>query len=111
MKILSAALIAFLIPSAGPAVCQEVRPLVELGGDGPNHYDTNLLDFCANDHNENLAYIYFTERRADKMHGGTRCATAMSSCSSRPKASSRGCSRTQRIFPRSFHPQRPSANY
>jgi len=38
---------------------------IDPGGDAPDHYRINLLGFCANDHNENLAYIYFTERWAD----------------------------------------------
>jgi hypothetical protein len=29
--------------------------------------DTGLLGMCANDHNENLAYIYFTERKIDEI--------------------------------------------
>ena len=31
------------------------------------HWETALLGFCANDHNENLAYIYFIQRWADEI--------------------------------------------
>jgi hypothetical protein len=31
-------------------------------GEGADHFSTNLLGWSANNHNENLAYIYFTER-------------------------------------------------
>jgi hypothetical protein len=31
------------------------------------HWETALLGFCANDHNESLAYIYFIERWADEI--------------------------------------------
>ncbi len=35
--------------------------------DDPNRWHISLLGLCANDHNENLAYIYFTERWADEI--------------------------------------------
>lgn len=35
--------------------------------DNPDHWHTALLGFCANDHNENLAYIYFVERWTDEI--------------------------------------------
>ena len=35
--------------------------------DNPDHWHTALLGICANDHNENLAYIYFIERWADEI--------------------------------------------
>lgn len=35
------------------------------GLEAPGHERVGLLGFCANDHNENLAYIYFTERWTD----------------------------------------------
>jgi hypothetical protein len=38
---------------------------IDPGRDGTDHFRVNLLGFCANDHNENLAYIYFTERWTD----------------------------------------------
>jgi hypothetical protein len=37
------------------------------GDDNPDHWHVALLGMCANDHNENLAYIYFIERWADKI--------------------------------------------
>lgn len=40
---------------------------IDRGSDAPDHYRINLLGFCASDHNENLAYIYFTERWADEI--------------------------------------------
>jgi hypothetical protein len=54
--------------SAAEVLKIEGKPdAIDSGGDAPNHYDINLLGFCANDHNENLAYIYFTERWADEI--------------------------------------------
>jgi len=35
--------------------------------DDPDHWQQMLLGDCANDHNENLAYIYFIERWADEI--------------------------------------------
>jgi hypothetical protein len=35
--------------------------------DNPDHWHTDLLGICANDHNERLAYIYFTERWTDEI--------------------------------------------
>jgi hypothetical protein len=35
--------------------------------DNPDHRHTALLGFCAGDHNETLAYIYFIERWADEI--------------------------------------------
>lgn len=35
------------------------------GIEAPGHQQVGLLGFCANDHNENLAYIYFAERWTD----------------------------------------------
>jgi hypothetical protein len=35
------------------------------GLEAPGHEQVGLLGFCSNDHNENLAYIYFTERWTD----------------------------------------------
>lgn len=35
--------------------------------DNPDHWHTALLGICANDHNEELAYIYFIERWADEI--------------------------------------------
>jgi hypothetical protein len=35
---------------------------IDRGDDNPNHFDINLLGICADNRNENLAYIYFTER-------------------------------------------------
>lgn len=41
---------------------------IDRGGDvSPDHWSTALLGVCANDHNENLAYIYFIERWADEI--------------------------------------------
>jgi hypothetical protein len=40
---------------------------IDPGGDSPDHWQTQLLGFGANDHNENLAYIYFIERWADEI--------------------------------------------
>jgi hypothetical protein len=62
--------LSLLRPGMGPAEVLKIEgepDAIDSGGDAPNHYDVNLLGFCANDHNENLAYIYFTERRADKI--------------------------------------------
>jgi SanA protein len=47
---------------------------IDSGGDAPDHYRANLLGLCSNNHNENLAYIYFVERwtheiaRRDPLH-------------------------------------------
>ena len=47
---------------------------IDAGGDAPDHYRVNLLGLCANNHNENMAYIYFVERwvneiaRRDPLH-------------------------------------------
>jgi len=35
--------------------------------DNPDHWRMALLGYCSNDHNENLAYIYFIERWADEI--------------------------------------------
>lgn len=40
---------------------------VDPGGSDPDHWHTNLLGVCANNHNENLAYIYLTERWTDEI--------------------------------------------
>jgi hypothetical protein len=40
---------------------------IDRGTDNPDHYHVALLGLCANDHNENLAYIYFVERWADEI--------------------------------------------
>ncbi len=40
---------------------------IDRQADNPDHWHTALLGFCANDHNENLAYIYFVERWADEI--------------------------------------------
>jgi hypothetical protein len=56
---------AKLRPGMSPAEVLRIEgtpDAIDPGGDGPDHYGINLLGFCANDHNENLAYIYFTER-------------------------------------------------
>jgi hypothetical protein len=37
---------------------------IDSGDDRPDHGRSALLGICANDHNENLAYIYFVERWA-----------------------------------------------
>lgn len=37
------------------------------GEQDADHWHTNLLGDCANDHNENLAYIYFSERWTDEI--------------------------------------------
>jgi hypothetical protein len=59
---------SLLRPGMSPAEVLKIEgkpDAIDPGGDAPNHYDINLLGFCANDHNENLAYIYFTERWTD----------------------------------------------
>jgi hypothetical protein len=46
-----------------------IRPspdAIDQSGD-PDHWHQMLLGYCANDHNENLAYIYFIERWADEI--------------------------------------------
>jgi hypothetical protein len=40
---------------------------MDRGTSDTDHRHTNLLGFCANDHGENLAYIYFTERWTDEI--------------------------------------------
>jgi hypothetical protein len=40
---------------------------IDPGGDGSDHYRINLLGYCADDHNESLAYIYFIERWTDEI--------------------------------------------
>ena len=40
---------------------------IDPGASDPDHWHINLLGFCANDHNENMAYIYFIERWADEI--------------------------------------------
>ncbi len=40
---------------------------IDSGTDNPEHWQTSLLGSCANDHNENLAYIYFIQRWADEI--------------------------------------------
>ena len=40
---------------------------IDPGYNAPEHLRNGLLGLCANDHNENLAYIYFTERWADEV--------------------------------------------
>lgn len=59
---------SLLRPGMSPAEVLKIEgkpDAIDPGGDAPNHYDINLLGVCANDHNENLAYIYFTERWTD----------------------------------------------
>ena len=47
---------------------------IDAESDTPDHYRVNLLGFCSNNHNENLAYIYYVERwtgeigRRDPLH-------------------------------------------
>jgi hypothetical protein len=41
--------------------------LIDAGGEAPDHYRVNLLGLCSNNHNENLAYIYFVERWTDEV--------------------------------------------
>ena len=47
---------------------------IDPGGDSPDHFRVNLLGISSNNHNENLAYIYFVERwtsevaRRDPLH-------------------------------------------
>jgi hypothetical protein len=41
---------------------------IDRGADNdPDHWHAGLLGYCANNHNENLAYIYFSERWADEI--------------------------------------------
>lgn len=49
-----------LRPGMSPAEVLKItgKPdAIDLGGDRPDHFRVNLLGFCANGHNENLAYI------------------------------------------------------
>ena len=41
--------------------------VIDAGGEAPDHYRVNLLGLCSNNHNENLAYIYFVERWTDEV--------------------------------------------
>jgi hypothetical protein len=57
-----------LRPGVSPAEVLKItgKPdAIDPGGDSPDHFRVSLLGFCANDHNEHLAYIYFTERWTD----------------------------------------------
>ncbi|MGP8092931.1 MAG: hypothetical protein ACLP72_06360 [Candidatus Sulfotelmatobacter sp.] len=59
-----------LRPGMSPAEVLQIagKPdAVDPGDSTPEHWRINLLGYCANDHNENLAYIYFTERWADEI--------------------------------------------
>jgi hypothetical protein len=59
-----------LRPGMSPAQVQKIvgKPdAIDLGGETPDHFQINLLGLCANDHNEHLAYIYFTERWTDEI--------------------------------------------
>lgn len=40
---------------------------IDRGDKDPDHWHQNLLGYCAKNHNENLAYIYFIERWADEI--------------------------------------------
>ncbi len=60
-----------LRPGMGPEQVLRIagKPdAIDSGNDNdPNRWHISLLGLCANDHNENLAYIYFTERWADEI--------------------------------------------
>lgn len=58
-----------LRPGMGPAQVLKIagKPDAIDSGSDPNRWHISLLGLCANEHNENLAYIYFTERWADEI--------------------------------------------
>lgn len=62
---------ARLRPGMSPADVLRIKgkpDAIDSGSDDdPNRWHISLLGFCANDHNENLAYIYFIERWADEI--------------------------------------------